>query len=212
LARLVDRLVAAQTSVELLKRRRTILKRETLALEAKMAVLAELEGRTGEAAALLKKVAEICEGSSKEVMERIVNHGLQAIFDETDTFHIDIETKARSVYAYLRLGEDSKTGIMDSRGGGYVDIISVLTVLVLILQKKKDMQRFLVLDEAFAEVGRDHLEKVGQFLRFLVEKLDMTVLLITHSEEFMSVADRVYHVQKKGDGPTTIKQKEIQNG
>lgn len=203
-----DRLVILQTSFGVLQRRRAGLKADIVALEKELAEMAQLEVTAGEAAQLLKKVAEICELSSKQVMEKIVNHGLQAIFEETDTFAIDMETKQRSVYAYMRLGEEAKTSIMDSRGGGYVDIISVLTVLVLILQKRKDMQRFLVLDEAFAEVGREHLEKVGKFLRFLVEKLDMSILLITHSEELLPYANRVYEFSMT-NGVTKATEKEI---
>jgi len=204
----LERLVALQTTFGMLQKRRAALLSEVATLGATLERLSALEATAGEATQLLKKVAEICEMSSKQVMENIVNHGLRVIFDEQDTFSIDMETKVRSVYAYMRLGKDTKTDIMDSRGGGYVDIISVLTILVLILQKRKDMQRFLVLDEAFAEVGREHLEKVGDFLHFLTEKLGITILLITHSEELLAFANTVYQVEKKNDGPTTIKKRE----
>jgi ABC-type dipeptide/oligopeptide/nickel transport system ATPase subunit len=211
LSNLQSRLAAIRAVCSLLQNKRNSLKTEVIHIEKLLSVVSNLEIQSTEAAQVLKRVAEICELSSKQVMEKIINHGLKAIFEETDTFSVEMETKARSVYAYMRLGEDSKTNIIDSRGGGYVDIISVLTVIVLILQQRKDMQRFLVLDEAFAEVGREHLEKVGQFLRFLVEKLGITILLITHSEELLPFANNIYDASIQ-DGITKMKKREIKNG
>lgn len=95
---------------------------------------------------------------------------------------------------------------MDSRGGGYVDVISVLVVLTMLLQTRPHLQRFLVLDESFAEVGGAHVSKVGEFLQFLVKKLGLTILLITHSEELVDFSDRLYEVGMK-DGITTLKEK-----
>lgn len=200
----VERLVALQTSVKMLDQRRAAVEVEINSTTKVLEELGLAEIQSGEAAQVLKKVAEICEVSSKQVMEQIVNRGLQAIFDEPDIFTIEMETKARAVYAYMRLGGEA--GIIDSRGGGYVDIISVLTVVVLILQQRKDMKRFIVLDEAFAEVGREHLEKVGQFLKFLVDKLDMAILLVTHSEELLPYANNVYEFSL-ADGTTKIKKR-----
>lgn len=204
----VERLVALQTSVKMLDKRRAVVATEIANTEKILAELGLAEMQSGEASQVLKKVAEICEMSSKKVMEQIVNHGLQAIFDEPDTFTIEMETKARAVYAYMRLGGEAN--IVDSRGGGYVDIISVLTVVVLILQQRKDMRRFIVLDEAFAEVGREHLEKVGQFLKFLVEKLGIVILLVTHAEELLLYANNVYEFSL-ADGATQIKKRKLPN-
>lgn len=202
-----DRLVALKATHGLMINQRMGLVAEVESLKKRLSSLSDTEILLGESAQVLKQVAEICEVSSKTFIEKVIDHGLRVIFDETDKFNVRLETKARAVYAYMTLGEGGTASIMDSRGGGYVDIISVLTVLVLILQQKENMRRFIVLDEAFAEVGTEHLEKVGKFLRFLVEKLGMTILLVTHSEELASAATLVYDVEMR-DGDTKLKRRE----
>jgi DNA repair ATPase RecN len=199
------RLVQLQVQRNQFIKRRKDLQDNVESLKRRFSTLSDTETILGEAAQSLKSVAEICEASSKNLIERVINHGLGVIFGEREKFRVYTETKARSVYAYMCLGEGTKSGIIDSRGGGYVDIISVLTVLVLILQQRPNVQRFLVLDEAFAEVGAEHLSKVGEFLRFLVDKLDLTILLVTHSEQLAEAATKVYNVSMK-DGVTTIKE------
>ena len=200
-----ERLIALSSQACVLAQERDGLKRELDSLNIKLSSLSDYEVIVTQATNLLKEVAEICEKSSKELIEKIIDHGLKVIFDEPERFGIRTETKSRAVYAFMCLG-DKKTNIIDCRGGGYVDVISVLTVLTLILQQKSSMQRFLVLDESFAEVGRDHLEKVGKFLQFLTERLGMTILLITHSAELVEYAHTVYEMSLE-NGRTKVKRR-----
>lgn len=153
----------------------------------------------GKAVEVLDQLKDVKERASKGVVEDLISYGLNVIFDEQDKFTITMETKARAVYAYLGLGEE-KQDLIKSKGGGYVDLISVLMVLTLMLKEKPALRRFIVLDESFAEVGREHLERVGEFLKFLVTKLDVTILMITHSNELLEYADRLYRVDKKEGG------------
>jgi len=174
-----------------------------------LARLERIEGYeilVGKAVEVLDQLKDAKERASKGVVEDLISYGLNVIFDEESKFSITLETKARAVYAYLGLGEE-KQDLIKSKGGGYVDLISVLVVLTLLLKEKPVLRRFIVLDESFAEVGKDHLERVGEFLKFLVTKLDVTILLITHSLELLDAADIVYYVDKKSDGYTTFERK-----
>lgn len=207
----LNRYQALKGQVTALKAQRESALRELTSLRVGFDSMQKLEIQMSQAANLLREVAERCEATSKGMIERIVGHGLKVIFGEQDRFSISVETKARAVQAYMCLGEDEKgqphrSSILDSRGGGYVDVISVLTVLVMMLQTKPHLQRILILDESFAEVGGDHLNKVGEFLQFLVKKLGLTILLITHSQELVDYADRLYEVDMV-EGSTRVKEK-----
>jgi len=205
---------------KLLKSRYDALKADTnLLLEVQSSLLAKhhkllsklerVEGYeilVGKAVEVLDQLKDAKERASKGVVEDLISYGLNVIFDEQDKFSITMETKARAVYAYLGLGEE-KQDLIKSKGGGYVDLISVLMVLTLMLKEKPALRRFIVLDESFSEVGKEHLERVGEFLKFLVEKLQVDILMITHSEQLLDYADILYYVDKKSDGYSTFERK-----
>lgn len=184
-------------------------KKQLVKLQARLQKIESYEILVSQAVAVLDVLKEKKERASKGVVEDLVSYGLNAIFGEDQPFRITLETKQKSVYAYLGLGEE-KQDLIRSKGGGYIDLISVLTVLTLLLKEKPGLQRFIVLDESFSEIGREHLDKVGEFLRFLVTKLDLTILLVTHQVELLEFADKVYRVDKKPGQYTTFE--EIKNG
>ena len=66
----------------------------------------------------------------------------------------------------------------------------IQAVLVLLTP---GLRPVLFLDEVFAQVSEGYLEPLSAFIKELVDRSPLQVVLVTHSEVFMEMADAVYH-------------------
>lgn len=160
-------------------------------------------------AVLLNSLGEERQAQAQGVIETLVTQGLQTIFDESLSFHIETNTKAkvsgvdfvvRSTLAH----ESVETPIMEARGGGLAAVVGfLLRVVIMLLSTSSSRTNILVLDETFAMVSAEYLDPLGQFLRQIVDKTDIQILLVTHQPEFLEVADKAYRFSQI-DGRTKV--------
>ena len=68
------------------------------------------------------------------------------------------------------------------------------------IARKPDL---LVLDETFAHVSEEYLEPLGQFLRQVVDRTGVQILLVTHQDTFLDYADKAYKFSAV-DGRTKV--------
>jgi DNA repair exonuclease SbcCD ATPase subunit len=93
---------------------------------------------------------------------------------------------------------------MDARGGGLAATVGfLLRVVVLLLRTGGTGKQLLVLDETFAHVSAEYLEGVGRFLREIVDRSGVQIILVTHQETLAEAADVVYRFTAK-DGKTVV--------
>lgn len=167
-----------------------------------MAEISELEHQIvtlDKTAILLTSLGEERQLQAQQVIEELVTRGLQTIFDDTLSFHIvqTVRAKASAVDFYVRTtfasGQMVDTPVLESRGGGVAATIGfLLRVVVMLLRNGTKQENILILDESFGMVSDDYLENVGTFLRELVDKTGIQIILVTHQKEFIEHADRVY--------------------
>lgn len=188
-------------------------KREVAALqvEARMTltraqeVKAEIEALQKEIAHLdkagivLNSIGEERQLKAQDTIEQLVTRGLQQIFDDSLSFHIvqTVKAKAANVDFVVRTtladGGIVDTPVMDARGGGLAATIGfLLRVVILLLKNGRDQDNILILDETFAHVSDEYLEGVGEFLRELVDKTGIQIVMVTHQPVFGEYADAVY--------------------
>lgn len=179
-------------------------------LEREIAQLTQSLEIYDKATALLTSLGEERQFAAQEAIEQLVTRGLQRIFDETLSFHIIQDVKARRaevnfvVRSNLSSGRVVETDVMDARGGGLAATVGFLLRLVILLLRddaKKD--NLLVLDETFAHVSDEYLPPLGEFLREIVDKTGVQILMVTHQPEFTEYADVVYRFTAK-DGKTLV--------
>lgn len=159
---------------------------------------------------LLNSIGEDRQVRAQQVIEELVTRGLQTIFDESLSFHIvqSVKGKTASVEFYVRTHLPNKTVIdtpvMEARGGGLAATIGfLLRVVVLLLRNGASSENILVLDESFAHVSAEYLDSVGEFLRELVEKTGIQIILVTHQQELVEYGDAVYKFSQV-DGDTVV--------
>lgn len=158
---------------------------------------------------VLNSFADARQEAVQSKIEALVTHGLQTVFDDSLSFHVISETKARRVETRFvvrsRMGEQEvETSILDARGGGVAAVAGFLLRLIVVLLQP-DIRPFLLLDESFSMVSEEYEPRLVDFVRELTEKTPIQVVLMTHKaqEEWSAAADRVVRFKLK-DGRTQV--------
>lgn len=161
---------------------------------------------------LLNSIGEKRQYAAQGAIEQLVTRGLQTIFDESLSFHIMQDVKARRaevtfvVRTTLQDGSKVDTDVMNARGGGLAATIGfLLRLVVLLLRDEGKRDIFMVLDETFAHVSAEYLEGLRDFIRQIVDKTGVQVLMVTHQPEFAEAADKVYRLSLS-NGKTVVKE------
>lgn len=159
-----------------------------------------------EAVGFLNSFADERQMKVQKRIEALVTYGLQTIFDESITFHVNSEQKSNRTEVSFSLrsmmGEEVvETPILDARGGGVAAVIGFL--LRLIVKLLREERPLLVLDETFAQLSAEYEPRLAEFLRELVDRTGVQIVMVTHSTAFTDSADVVYRFGQK-DGKTVV--------
>jgi len=180
------------------------------AVKAEIALLQEEIANLEKSAMVLNSIGEERQLKAQSTIEELVTRGLQQIFDDSLSFHILQTVKAKVasvefvVRTTLRDGGVVDTPVMDARGGGLAATIGfLLRVVILLLKNGKDKDNILILDETFAHVSDEYLDGLGEFLRELVDKTGIQIVMVTHQPVFGEYADAVYKFTAT-DGKTKV--------
>jgi hypothetical protein len=173
---------------------------EVKALEARAEVLDEV-------VEALNSYADQRQVDLQAKVEQLVTHGLRIVFGEDLEFHLIPGMKGRyqttDFSIRSRRGEEwIETPVLQARGGGVAAVVGfVLRVILLLL--RPNARHILFLDETFAQLSEDYEEPLANFIRELVDRTDVQVVLITHSTAYDAVADVAYRLRLE-DGVTKV--------
>lgn len=154
------------------------------------------------ASEVLKRIGDQKKQKTVEIFERVITAAIKEAFGFDYSFVIDINSDGKRVSTKFKLinPEGNELDIMDSVGGGLIDVISfVLRVLILASAKPKRSQ-VMFLDESFRCVSVEYRPKVATLLKSLSKRLGMQFLLVTHQSELLEAADVAYQLEKTPEG------------
>lgn len=183
-----------------------------LKLQAEVVALKALVVTYERAVGVLGGIGETRQASAQQQIEALVTTGLQMIFSEQLSFHVVSGTSGKAptvdfvVRSNLADGRIVETDVINARGGGLVSIVGFLLRLVVLLLSRPKHEPVLFLDETFSMVSRDYISRVADFLRQLVDKAGVQIVLVTHEEQFLEVADKKYQFSLGPDGNTLVKE------
>lgn len=159
--------------------------------------------------ALLNSIGEVRQDQAQKQIESLVTMGLQTIFESNLSFHIIQRSGLKSaqvefiVRSTLPEGRIVDTPLLEARGGGLVAVVGfLLRLVILLLSKPKN--KLLVLDEVFAHVSAEYLDKVAEFLKQVTDKTDVQIIMVTHQSELTETADKLYRFSLDKDGYTKV--------
>jgi DNA repair exonuclease SbcCD ATPase subunit len=178
-------------------------------IEVLTSTIAEMDKVT----TLLNSLGEERQLKAQSTIEQLVTQGLHTIFDDTLSFHIvqSVRGKSANVEFIVRTTLPGNviidTPVMESRGGGMAATIGfLLRIVVMLLGKETSSENVLILDETFSHVSAEYLEGVGNFLREVVDKTGVQIIMVTHQDEFREYGDRVYEFSMDSQGHTQVRE------
>jgi len=189
--RVKDDLLEMKGEARALALRGKKLKEEVDGLKAKLTML-------DQAAAILASIGEERQAAAQKQIETLVTRGLQTIFEEDYTFHLVQSTRGKQptvefmVRSHLANGEVVETEVMSARGGGLATVVGFLLRLVVLLLSPSKQETVLFLDESFGMLSAEYEVRMAEFLREIVDKSGVQIIMVTHSTAFSDVADKQY--------------------
>jgi ABC-type cobalamin/Fe3+-siderophores transport system ATPase subunit len=146
----------------------------------------------------LASIGETRQTTAQQTIEELVTRGLQTIFGPELSFHVIQSQRGKIpevkfVVRSLANGKPIETSVMDSRGGGMASVVGFLLRLVVLLLNRDTKDPILVLDESFSHVSIEYEAALVDFIRELLAKTRVQIVLVTHRMESLNeVADKRY--------------------
>lgn len=170
----------------------------------------ELENKidlAAKAIVVLQKLVKLKEEQTLVRIEELVSTGLQRVFgDTTYKFNIISRVSRNQIgYSFTISNSENEEGynILDGRGGGVANIVSLLLRVIVYLMIDPKGLRFIILDEAFNNVSPKYHEPLVTLIQELSNTLNFQILLVTHQP--IELGDTKYEL-KRENGVTTIEQ------
>lgn len=159
---------------------------------------------------LLSESSKYAKEQIKYQLESMVNHGLQYIFGEDKRFEIEItesKNKTEAEFYVISIIDDVeiKTKPQDSRGGGVVDIVSLILKVAILQSYSPTIEGPLILDEPAKHVSDEYIEKVGEFLSQITQFFGRQVIMVTHNFHLSEIADNKYEVTQENGISQVVK-------
>lgn len=181
------------------------------------AMVEEIASLTGQVelyervAGVLNSIGEERQMTAQHQIEGLVTRGLQTIFGEEMSFHLVASVSGKRpqidflVRSTLGDGRVVDTPVMEARGGGVAATVGFLLRLVVMLLSKPQQDSMLFLDECFAMVSAEYEPRLAEFLREIVDKTGVQLILVTHSTAYSDMADKLYNFSLV-DGVTQVRE------
>lgn len=181
---------------------------ESERLEAKVQELDKELQDVEKAQAFIQKVAQDTQSKLKFHIEDIVNLALDTVFPNEYLFKVEFvimrgKTEANLVFIDRASGREIDP--MISNGGGALDL-ACFALRLACHTLEKECDDVIIADEPFKFMSKDLRERGGQLLRELSKKLGLQIIMVTHIEEFIDIADKVIEVKKK-DGVSYVEER-----
>lgn len=129
----------------------------------------------------------------------IVTDVLKKVKDKDLAFQMTLSTERNQLELNFSV-VDEATGqtfdILNSCGGGIADLVAFALRVSLLLKWNPSLSRVLVLDETFKFVSVKDQELLAEFVKQLSEKLNLQIILVTHSQTLGNAAHRVFQISQ----------------
>jgi DNA repair exonuclease SbcCD ATPase subunit len=159
-----------------------------------------------EARQFLLSFTENLRDKMKERIESIVNTALKAIFvDEAVEFKIiPRQTKNGVLYDLFGVTNGVITPLVDCNAGGLLDVVSMALRISFLRLFSSKLRQSMILDEPFKNLDKVRIVLACQWLKMISKEFDMQFIIVTHIEDLIDNADKVFRFVKIA-GETTIK-------
>lgn len=187
-------------------------------IESKNEEMLEIQStkeKTNKAGLFLKSKAHDTRKKSCESIDEMITKAIKMIYGADYSFNLKYkdtsgEINSKSSFNIIpsitsnQEGQMITTTIKDSRGGGLIEVMSVLLRLAFL--NLSGYNGLVILDETWAAVSADNkMSALIDFFEGYIKSSKAQIILITHrAEMFGKIADNILHV-KKEDGLANVR-------
>lgn len=120
---------------------------------------------------------------------------LRAIYGDEYKLVLSFEVKRGKSDASLKVFKGNMELSLDEEtGGGIVDVAALAMRFALWSLMEPRTSPVFVLDEPARFISKDKLPLMGEILAELSEKLEIQLIMVSHEEELIGIADKSYRV------------------
>ena len=181
-----------QTQIKSTKAKTSNLKKELLYSEQAQAIIQQVAKETQEK--LQYHISELC------------SLALSAVFDDPYKLELEFVIRRGKTEADIYFVKDEeKIDPISASGGGVIDIASFALRVALWSLAKPRSRNTLILDEPFKYLSRELQPKASLLLKELSNKLNLQIIMVSHSSDLIEGANRVFECRiKNGVSKTEI--------
>jgi ABC-type glutathione transport system ATPase component len=195
-------LTEARRRLERKKGERDVLIRQRESLRQRLTTLSQSEKDLEESRLIIQTVAKETQSQLQYHVSELVTLGLEAVFPDPYSLNLEFELKrgkSEAVLSFTRDGEESKVHPLSASGGGAVDVAAFGLRVALWSLRRPRSRKSIILDEPFRFLSRDLQPRASNMLKEISDKLGLQFIIVSHEEDLVENADRVFVVkQKKG--------------
>lgn len=144
----------------------------------------------------------------------LLTEGLKAVFHDQN-LRVEAEVRplrgkvAVELYTiHTRSDGTEIRGLSQDAFGGAVQTVQSVLLRVLVMVRR-DLRRFMLLDESLPAFDSSYVHNMGQFLSLICGRLSLDLLLVTHNPSLVQASDKAYKIVRTPEGATleTIKER-----
>ena len=140
---------------------------------------------------VLNLVQEVTKEKTKNSFERLVTYALRFIYSKDYRFQLEFGRRGNLTELNFNIKSpefEEYADPIDTEAGGILDILS-LALRISLLELNRNNKGFIVLDEPFKHLSKNHLAKAEEFLETINKKINRQIILITHQDELINNAE-----------------------
>ena len=177
-------------------------------LEANKADIKKSIVEVGNNLIMLEEVRNILASVGKATQNQVMGYieslstlMLQTIYGKQYRLDISFDVKHNKSEACLKVykGEIELSLKDDETGGGVIDIVALAMRLAMWSLSSPRTSPVFLMDEPLKNLSKDKLPLVGEVLRELSEKMNMQIIMVSHEDELIQIADKAYRVVLEGE-------------
>ena len=177
-----------------------ILENDQKSVKSKIESLEEKLDVIEKAREIIRIVALDTQKQLEYQISEIVSLALASVFEEPYKLKLNFveqRGKTEAVITFERNNQECNP--LTASGGGAVDVACMALRLSLWSLQQKRTRNTIILDEPFKCLSKDLSEKAGQLLKMLSDKLGIQFILVTHDQNIVPYADKVFKVSKNSN-------------
>ena len=143
---------------------------------------------------ILKNSIKAMHSIFKVEIEKVITNAIQKVFNRDLTFELIYEEKRNSVNTRIVIKEEGEIlEPEDDLGGSILEIISFSFRIIMWQMSANKSRSTFILDEPFNWTGK-LAQITGLILKELSNKFKFQVILITHNDDLIEIADKIFKV------------------